>query len=423
MEDRFNIFGIQEFTISLTRGNDTCITSPGGLRIKGAIDEKKLEKSVQKLVKESDAMRIVFEKDPQSEKLCQRVLDSYDYTLDLRQLEGSNEQEQSDSLEKDLYNVMKEVEYLPDGNVKWKCVLYRYSPEDHGLWFIMSHCLADGISISTALTRIVLRYNGMPLPPISSYIEYLKDQYALETDPDCVQDRAEIQSSLNDHKSPADFSAMGKTEGKYREIVTLDIKELKSFARSNKMSMFHCTLFMFHAAIAATFKGKDTMIGVASDARKLKHLSSIGEYLTGYPDRNIFTDDTSMKEAAVACKTRFLSESRKDYALYNCFRNGTEFVLAYQKFGDDSKEIKFGKAKAVVYEDLDRYVKPFHWAALSLDAYEAADCLALMAGLDDDVFTEEVLGRLRKAFKLANKVLSGSGDMTFGEFTAAVNED
>lgn len=368
-------------------------------------------------------MRIVFEKDKSTGQLYQRVLDDCDYTLDVRELAGSNKNEQAESLEKDLYNVMKEVEYLPDGNVKWKCILYKYGGDEYGLWFIMSHSLADGISISNALTRIVLRYNGVPLLPISNYIEYQKDQSQLENAPECIEYRDKLQSSLNDYKAPVDFSSMGRTEGYYKEVVTLDIKELKKFAKSNKMSMFHCTLFMYHSAIAALYNAKDTLIGVAADSRKLKNMSSIGEYLTGYPDRNIFTDDTSMKEAAVNCKTRFLGGSRKDYALYNCpcFRNGTEFVLAYQKYGDDSKDIKFGKAKAVVYEDLDRYVKPFNWAVLSLDAYECPDTLIFMGGLDDDIFPPETLAKLKKAFITVNNILSGE-DMTFREFSDAVNK-
>ena len=421
MDNRYRLFGLQEVTMSMTRGEDTSIISPCGIFIKGELNYAKLEKAVQKLVKESDAMKIVFERDENTKKLYMKPLDSYTYTLDVRDAVGVTKEEKEEFIKNDFFEATRKIEYLPDGKVKWNCILYKYSETEHGLWFGMSHLLADGLSVTNALTRIVLRYNGLPLPPMSSFLDYVKEQYKLEEEPEYKKLRAEFAESIKDYKAPVDYSKYGTNESRYRELVTLDISELRKFARSNKMSLFHCTLFMFHAAITATYKAKDSLIGVAVGVRKLKNMSSIGEFLTGYIDRNIFESNDSMKEMAVRCKQRYLAESKKDLALYDLFRNGTEFILSYQNFGDDSKDIKFGKAVARPYDNIDEFVKPFHWASLSLDAYESGNELALMAGLDNDIMSGEVLERMKNAFIIANRVLSGE-DMTFGEYCKAVDE-
>ena len=421
MDNRYRLFGLQEVTISLTRGDDTSLISPCGIFIKGVLNFAKLEKAIQKLVKESDAMRFVFERDEKTNKLYQRVLDSYTYTLDVREAVGETNEEKEEYVKNDFFEATRKIEYLPDGNVKWCCILYRYSDKEHSLWFGMSHVLADGLSVINAITRIVLRYNGIPLQPMSSFLDYIKEQYKLEEDPEYKKMRAELAASIKDYVPPVDYSKCGATESRYRELVTLDASALKKFARSNKMSLFHCTLFMFHAAVAATYKANDSLIGVAVGVRKLKNISSIGEFMTGYMDRNIFECNDSMQEMAVRCKKRYLAESKKDVALYDLFRHGTEFILSYQNFGDDFKNIKFGKAVAKPYDNIDDFVKPFHWTSLSLDAYESGNELALMAGLDNDLMSGEVLERMRNAFIIANKALSGE-DMTFEEYCIAVDE-
>lgn len=419
MGDKYRLSGVQEFTISITKGDDTSLFSPGGIFIKGKLNLGKLEKSIQKLVNESDAMRFVFERDEKTNTLYQRVLDSYRYKLNVRDLAGKTKEEKEEYLKKDFCKVTEKIEYLPDGDVKWCCILYRYSDAEYGLWFAMSHILADGLSIANAITRIVLRYNGIPLPPTSSYLDYIKEQHRLETDPACAKLREPIIGSIKKYVPPVDYSEMGSVASYYRELVTLDITNLKKFARSNKMSVFHCTLFMFHAAIAATYRAKDSLIGIAVGIRKLKDKLSIGEFLTGYIDINTFSDHASLKETAVRCKQRYLAESKKDIAAYDVVKKGTEFILAYQNFGDDPEKIKLGKAVAKLYDNIEEFIKPLHWACLSLDAYESGNELVLMAGFDDELFDDDVFGRMKNAFVVANEALSDR-DMTFEEYCEAV---
>lgn len=419
MGEKYRLFGVQEFTISLTKGKDTSLFSPGGIFIEGKLNLEKLERSIQKLVNESDAMRFVFERDETTNTIYQRVLDSYRYKLDVRDLVGETKEEKEEYLKKDFYKATEKIEYLPDGNVKWCCILYRYSDKEYGLWLAMSHILADGLSIANAITRIVLRYNGIPLPPVSSYLEYIKEQYKLETNPECAKLREPVIESLKSYVPPVDYSEMGRVKSYYRELVTMDITELKKFARANKMSVFYCTLFMFHAAIAATYNAKDSLIGVAVGIRKLKDKLSIGEFLTGYIDRNTFSEDSSLQEMAVKCKYRYLDESKEDIAVYDTIKQGTEFILAYQNFGNAPKKIKMGKAVAKLYDNIEKFIKPINWASLSLDAYESGDELALMAGFDDELFDDETLNRMKNAFIIANKGLSGR-DMSFKEYCELV---
>ena len=127
MGEKYRLFGVQEFTISLTKGKDTSLFSPGGIFIEGKLNLEKLERSIQKLVNESDAMRFVFERDETTNTIYQRVLDSYRYKLDVRDLVGETKEEKEEYLKKDFYKATEKIEYLPDGNVKWCCILYRYS--------------------------------------------------------------------------------------------------------------------------------------------------------------------------------------------------------------------------------------------------------------------------------------------------------
>ena len=89
------------------------------------------------------------------------------------------------------------------------------------------------------------------------------------------------------------------------------------------------------------------------------------------------------------------------------------------KIGNAPKKIKMGKAVAKLYDNIEKFIKPINWASLSLDAYESGDELALMAGFDDELFDDETLNRMKNAFIIANKGLSGR-DMSFKEYCELV---
>lgn len=421
MANRYRLFGMQELMINMTAGDDNCIINPGGLHINGELNFQKLEKSIQKLADESDAMRFVFHRDAESGRIYQSILDKYKYKLDVRDCIGSTYEEKHEFMTKDVQKVMKQVEYLLDDDVKWKCVLYRFSDEEYGLWFIINHLVSDGLSVSNAITRIVLRYNNIPLPPMAKYIDYIREQYKLEKDPECLQLRRDYVASVKDYRQPISSAGIGNTEGFYKEVSSLPTEGMKRFARSNKMSLFHASLFLYHAALSVTFGKHDTMIGVAVGVRKLKHMFSIGEYLSGFLDRLTFKDSDMMHDMAVKCKDQFLRESKRDYALYNSFRKGTLFTIAYQNFSEDEKKIIMGKASAKPYEDQEKYMKAFYWKGLCIDAYEMEERISYMAGVDETLFSPETMRKMKTAFEIGEKCLSGK-DMTYSEYCTAVEE-
>ena len=419
MEERYRLFGMQEFVINLTSGKDSCVVNPGGLHIRGPLDVKLLGKAVQKLVDKSDALRFVFSKDEETGEIYQGVLSSYKHELDIREAQGDSYEEKLRFASEDIKQVMDEVGFLLDGDVKWKVVLYRIKEDEHVLWFIVNHIISDGVSVANALTRIVMSYNGIPIPPTGKFLDYIIEQYKLETDPVCVKERSEFTRYLQSYNDPLDSAGIGSIEGAYHQVVSFELQGLKQFAKENKMSLFHVALFLYHAAISATFKNGDSLIGVAVGVRKLKYMLSIGNCLTGFGDRIVFEAEDSMKAKAVVCKKQYLQESKKDCGMYNSFKEGILFSMAYQNFSGGQKEIKLGKASAVPLDDYEGLIS-YKWKSLCFDVYEMEDEMAFLTGYDENIFTEEIMNRMRTAFIVASECLTGE-DMTFAEFCREVD--
>lgn len=64
---------------------------------------EKLQKSIQKLINDCDAMRTVFERDETDGTLYMKVLDSYTYQLEVKDLEGQSREEKEEFLKQDFY--------------------------------------------------------------------------------------------------------------------------------------------------------------------------------------------------------------------------------------------------------------------------------------------------------------------------------
>ncbi|MCR5666528.1 MAG: hypothetical protein K6G01_06825 [Eubacterium sp.] len=421
MNDKYRIYGMQEYLIHLTEGEDTCVVNPAGLKIHGALDTAKLEQVMQKMTEQNDALRFVFERDDKTHKLYQRVLEQYHCKLKIKKLDGESKKEQTKNLIEDVQTAMRKVSYLPDGQVKWDVILYQYEQDEYELWVLANHVISDGLSVMNILTKIVMGYNDMPMAQSGQYLDYIKEQYLIEEDEQLERKRSAYKETIADYKNPIKTDGIGHREDPYRAIAMIDTTKLKTFTREYKMSLFHAALFLTHAALSATFDTADSLIGVAVGNRKLNNMLSIGDFLTGYADRLIFGENDSMRQMAVQCKRQYLEESKSDYAAYNCFGKGLLFMIAYQNYAGEEPEITFGDAKAEPIEDYSAYMVSYPWKSLCIDIYEMPQGLALMGGYDSSIFTDEVMLRLNTAFNVAAKCLTDC-DVTYREYCALVDE-
>ena len=89
---RLPILDKQKKIVIMTDGIDNCMNTTVALRIKGKLDFCRLEKAIQKVIDENDALRFVFHVEENGE-VYQQVLDKYQYTLDVRNAEGSTAEE------------------------------------------------------------------------------------------------------------------------------------------------------------------------------------------------------------------------------------------------------------------------------------------------------------------------------------------
>lgn len=309
------------------------------LRLKMPLDVVRLEASVQKVINENDALRVVLIK--KDDGFYEKVVEGYQFKLNIFDAQIGTEEE---NLEKAKGMAMENLEIPFDmyNELSIRLFLIKLGENDHLMVWIAHHWIGDGSTSGLVIDQIFKYYADInaKLPEHATFMEFIKEEYAFEKSEKGLQQIEYWRKELEDYKL-LDMSKtiMGDLATGEDRFSSFTKEKTDRIAKAFRTSRFNVMLMAFHVAVSIIEEEKDVMIGIANANRtSKKFLYTIG-YLAHPIQHRITTDYTdTLSDILVRSKKKF-SENMSN-AKMSYFFDKVQFCITYQNFisGSESKE-------------------------------------------------------------------------------------
>lgn len=424
--DRIELTTGQKALLTLYNGPDFCVNLPFAFKIKGNLDKERLEQSLQKTINDNDVFRFQFEKDEETGKIYQYAVEQVTYKLEERKANGSTYEEKYEDVKKQVYDILAKAKGLFN-RLMWDFVLFDMGNDTYIFFARINHLICDGVSIIATLGSIISNYNRVPFKKSLGFEEYIKEQAEFQkTEPytDMFQKFEPLIESYKSYKPFIQLPEYNRKKTKETYFASVESGPLSEFCKNNRLSLFHISLFFYHAAISAVYQQKDTMIIVPIGTRKSSYTNTIGYLVSACYSRLILEDGKSMREAVVECRNHFLESSKTVPIFFDIYMENSfphEFLLTYQnQVTNSNKRIPLGEAEIEKITDPGFNPQEVEMNVASMSGIENGDKIIYTLRADEDVFSADMKEKAGKAFVLAARCLAEK-DMTFREFCEALD--
>ena len=398
-----------DYLIRVTPGDRECLSTHAAVRIRGKVDKARFENAVQRVIDENDAMRFVVKRTDDGE-LYYSVLRQISFEPVYCKLMGETEEEKMN----DLASHAEKIYSRADDFIKdkmWDIVLFEMGAEDNILFLRTNHIISDGESNFLIIGKIAAAYNGIEVPRSGSYLEYLEELREFDSSPEGQRLMSNWDEMSRGYKPFITYPTGERKRSGLTHMFTLDIPELAKYAREHRISLFHLNLFCLHASISAVFNTTDTVICIANGIRSGRYASTVGFLTNGTMSRFKIDKNKLMSQLVLECRNNYFNADKNlkmGYRISPC-----DFQISYQNYAIPPK-MMFDHTKAEVITDM-RLSHSISWDIMVMAVFEINDKLMFSGGYDEDIYTPEVLEKMKKYYIAAADCLTNN-DKTFEEF-------
>ena len=418
----------QKALMTLYNEEDFCVNLPFAFQIRGKLDKVRLEQALQQTIDDNDVFRFQFEKDAKTGMIYQFLVERVAYRLDERIPAGNTYAEKYEDVKKQVYAILQKAKGLFNSRL-WDFVLFDMGDDTHLFFARINHLICDGVSIVAVLSDILSHYNGVPVQKSQGFAAFMKEQEAFQKTPEYAKLFQTFQPLIESYQRYQSFITYPKENRKKTKEVyftSVESSALTQFCKVHKMSLFHVSLFLYHAAISAVYNKADTMIIVPIGTRKTNYRNTVGYLVSACYSRLLFENDTGMQQAAIACRNHFLESAKIAPIFFDIYvQNGFphEFLLTYQnQMTNAEKKIPFGEAFVEPLTDPDFNPQEVETNVSTVSGVEKGDKIVYTLRADEDTFPPEMREKAAKAFALAARCLVQE-DMTFGAFCKVLQQE
>ncbi|WP_165668166.1 non-ribosomal peptide synthase/polyketide synthase [Metapseudomonas otitidis] len=265
---------------------------PGGLRLRGELDEGAVLRSFQQLVQRHEALRTRFLE--QDGVALQRVLPSQELTLsrlDLSHLDGAERAARAAQLREEEAQVPFDLEHGP----LLRLTLVRLDDEQHQLWLTLHHIVADGWSLNLLLDEFSRLYGAAcggpaadlaPLP--LGYADFAAWQRQWLAEGEAERQLAWWREQLGDEapalQLPTDRPRTAqRSHAAARHSLRLDddlAKALRALAQAEHSTLFMVLLAAFQGLLFRLSGPADIRVGVpGANRQRLETQGLVGFFI------------------------------------------------------------------------------------------------------------------------------------------------
>lgn len=129
-----------------------------GIRLKGALNEEALEKSLQEILKRHDALRTRLI--TRNGDLFQEILPQLEFRLNTLDLSNTSKAEREEEVLKEARTQAQRIFDLEQGPL-FRATLLRLGQQEHVLLITMHHIVSDGWSMGVLLSELIALYSAL----------------------------------------------------------------------------------------------------------------------------------------------------------------------------------------------------------------------------------------------------------------------
>ena len=391
------------------------------VKIDGEIDRKKLEKTINDLIRDNDAFSYKFHFNKDDKELYQYLDDGVVYKLDERICEGSTYEEKYDYVRRGVHELRNSMS-LNIGNdiVPWAFVLFNLGGEEHIFCMMICHLIADGAANEIISQQIINRYNDRPVkngPGMSELIKEQDEYYESEEYKNLLEKKAEEIKRTLEYKPFLVIKPNGTGEAYTEKLFDIEKKDIEEFCQKKRLGYFHLMMYLLHLTLTVFYEKNETRVYTNVMNRNNKYMNTVGHAFGSFFSTFELDKEKKLSDSAIDCRNKYL-RGRELVPVYSEIvaekKYAIECGLSYANFlSNYDKMIDFGKAKACVLDDptfRDEGVANM----MVIFGIETDDAILL------NLFTNDYILSLEETEKFGNIIRKGLEylieDKTVGEF-------
>ena len=289
------------FSLCQFSATGTTYNIPYGAIIEGALDPKRLENALKKVIARHDSLRSQLFVDNGEFQLQVQARASFSLT------QKTAEESSLDVISTDFVKPF-ELGCVP----LLRCCLVHIGPDRNLLLIDVHHTIFDGISGMVFFREMIACYEGKTLPPVGAgYADFIK--YEMEMNHSDLRASSEqfwlemYKDGLPETELPTERPRPGtRVYSGSQCIHTLSsekVRALRTRARNLRCSLYHVVLAAFYAYLARVTQQQDLVVGLPVSGRADKRFrETIGLFVNTLVPRIRFSGDPSLGTLAELVK-------------------------------------------------------------------------------------------------------------------------
>lgn len=392
-------------------GQDSGVGNVGnGLRMRFPIDRQRLEQSIQRVVDENDALRLLLVQ--KEDTYTQRVLAHYQFHLQVYEAQGDTEQER---LQSAVAIASKQVNTVIDwfNQPSFRIFLVQLAENDYLFVWLAHHWIGDGSTTGLIMDQVFRYYEhpDAPKPETDTYLHFLRDETAFFQSDKGKKQLAYWKQEVEGYQMlDITKAAVGAPASGYDHMYQIDRSGVEQLAQRYHTSMFNVILLAYHLGVAYLLDNPDTIIGVTSANRTSKrYFRTMGYIAHSLQHRMRIREEDKLADLLEISKDTF-SKNMANLAAGHYY-DRTQFCLTYQNFvaGAETSEKQLEKVPIPTKRSVEQFF---------LLVFEGADQLALAMVGNGLIYTEHFLESLKGYMESVVALLSQQPDATLAQLRA-----
>ena len=301
-------------------GGSTHYNMPTGLKLRGELNKKALEKSLETIVERHESLRTCFAEDEKGQAI-QIIRSGADFSVQSTDLSALEEAERESALSEVIASEAESVFDLSQDFMLRAC-LVQLDPQEHVLLVTMHHIASDGWSMSLLINEFSTLYNAFakgevdPLAPLAiQYADYahwqrnwlqgevLEQQLGYWTNQ--LADLPVVHNLPLDHARPEIQSFVGAN---HSQLINAELsKALNSVCQTNGATLFMGLHGLFSVLLSRYSNETDIVIGTPIANREQEEVADlIGFFVNTLVLRSDLSNNPSFTELVAQSKEMLL---------------------------------------------------------------------------------------------------------------------
>lgn len=396
-----------------------------GFRLHVFVDEKVLEKTINKIIELNDAfrMQIIYE----NGKYYQRCAEKYKFKLNVIKTEGTTVEERYNNAYEDAKNKIEKLIPISD-EVLWQCYFYKIANDDYLLVFNLHHAISDGYSasiISELLNNYYIAFKNNEkienADNSNGYMQFIYDELKFSKTEKGGKQLKYWQDELSGYKK-IDLSIFkNSSDGSIvNKIINIDMNQMKNIAKREKTSSFVVFMTAYHISISKACGVNDTVIGAASANRTSKaYRKTIGFLSRAIQNRLIIDEDATMSQI-ISDEFKKLSENIANQSMMlteteDNSKSIIQFHCTYSPTIIDNSNMTFD---GVPYENV-QFITRHRIDFLTAMVYEYSDHLMILFVADESIMGSELLKKISSGILEVIETMENNPETRFCDLNLA----